>query len=121
MTQSSAERRLSPRYVLHGPVSVRLPLTDGDQLQTQVLDISLNGALLGASDTSKLKPGMALEVVLDLPEMPQMIASAHVAHVGLDKFGVEFSDMETRDFAVFSALVLMLEQRTRLRQIDLQS
>jgi hypothetical protein len=118
MTSSYAERRLAPRYPIQGPVSVRLDPSDGELVNTEVFDISLNGALLGASNTARIKQGMVLEVVLDLPNMPQMVARAHVAHVGKDKFGVEFSDMETRDFAVFSGLVLMLEQRSRLKHRD---
>jgi c-di-GMP-binding flagellar brake protein YcgR len=117
MSNSTSERRLARRYSLNGPVSVRFPNGESEPFSTDVFDISLNGALLGAPPGASLTSGMQLDVVLDFPDMPQVIARAAVAHVREAKFGVEFSDMETRDFAVFSGLVLMLEQRNRLRML----
>lgn len=123
MTSSASERRLAPRFPIHGPVAVRFPGSETEEFLSSIFDISLNGALLSivnANDLqlSKLKTGAAIEIELSLQGVPHVIARATIAHVHEERFGVEFSDMETRDFDVFAGLVLMLEQRNRINLID---
>ena len=123
MTSHASERRLAPRFPIHGPVAVRFPGTDIAEFVSSIFDISLNGALLSignanALQITDLKTGAAIEIELSLQDMPHVLARATIAHVHGDRFGVEFSDMETRDFDVFASLVLMLEQRNRIALID---
>lgn len=123
MTSPPSERRLAPRFPIHGPVAVRFPGSEIAEFSTAIFDISLNGALLGIANANalqlgELKAGAAIEVELSLQGVPHVLARATVAHVYGDRFGVEFSDMETRDFDVFAGLVLMLEQRNRIHLID---
>lgn len=120
---TTSERRLAPRFPIHGPVAVRFPGSETVEFLSTIFDISLNGALLGIANAnelqlSKLKMGALIEVELSLQGMPHVLARAMIAHVHGDRFGVEFSDMETRDFDVFASLVLMLEQRNRIHLID---
>jgi hypothetical protein len=115
---SSAERRLAPRFPIHGPVAVRFPAGDLPEFSAEIFDISLNGALLSLPAGHAVKPAAVVELELSLQGIPHVIARATVAHVRGDRFGVEFSDMETRDFDVFAGLVLMLEQRNRIQLID---
>jgi|GEM_PF-2652454 len=123
MTSPTSERRLAPRFPIHGPVAVRFPGTETTEFLSSIFDISLNGALLSISNANELqlgalKTGAAIEVELSLQGVPHVLARATIAHVHGDRFGVEFSDMETRDFDVFAGLVLMLEQRNRINLID---
>lgn len=119
----TSERRLAPRFPIHGPVVVRFIGSETAELLSEILDISLDGALLSTVSVSELqlgelKTGAPIEVELSLQGMPHVLARATIAHVHGDRFGVEFSDMETRDFDVFAGLVLMLEQRNRIHLID---
>lgn len=123
MTSLPSERRLAPRFPIHGPVAVRFLGSETSEFSSAIFDISLNGALLSNANANQLqldelKTGAAIEVELSLQGVPHMLARATVAHVHGDRFGVEFSDMETRDFDVFAGLVLMLEQRNRIQLID---
>ena len=123
MTSPTSERRLAPRFPIHGPVAVRFPGSETAELASAISDISLNGALLSSANANQmqlgaLKTGVAIEIELSLQGMPHVLARALVAHVHGDQFGVEFSDMETRDFEVFAGLVLMLEQRNRISVAD---
>ena len=122
-TMITSERRLATRFPIHGPVVVRFLGPETAELLSEILDISLNGALLSTISASELqlgelKTGAPIEVELSLQGMPHVLARATIAHVHGDRFGVEFSDMETRDFDVFAGLVLMLEQRNRIHLID---
>ncbi len=123
VTSPASERRLAPRFPIHGPVAVRFPGSDTAEFLSAIFDISLNGASLSVANANAvqlgmLKTGAAIEVELSLQGVPHVLARATVAHVHGDRFGVEFSDMETRDFDVFAGLVLMLEQRNRINLID---
>jgi hypothetical protein len=123
MSTPVSERRLAPRFSIHGPVAVRFPGSDTPEFSSAIMDISLNGALLGIHSVTELqlaelKTGAVVELELSLQGVPHVVARAMVAHVRADRFGVEFSDMETRDFDVFAGLVLMLEQRNRINLID---
>ena len=123
MTTPNSERRLAPRFLIHGPVAVRFPGSDTTEFLSSIFDISLNGALLSTANATqmqldKLKAGAAIELELSLQGVPHVVARASIAHVHGDRFGVEFSDMEPRDFDVFAGLVLMLEQRNRINLID---
>lgn len=123
MTSPASERRLAPRFPIHGPVAVRFLGSEAPEFLSAIFDISLNGAQLSIANATdqqlvKLKTGAAIEVELSLQGVPHVLARATVAHVHGDRLGVEFSDMETRDFDVFAGLVLMLEQRNRINLID---
>ncbi len=123
MSTPTSERRLAPRFSIHGPVAVRFPGSDTPEFSSAIIDISLNGALLSingvnALQTVALTAGALVELELSLQGVPHVVARAIIAHVRPDRFGVEFSDMETRDFDVFAGLVLMLEQRNRINLID---
>lgn len=116
MLFNSAERRLEPRYAIAGEVLVRLIGADGrlsDAHAVDILDISLNGALLSLPSTLKLESQQALQLEITVQSTMHLAARAHVAHVHTDRFGVEFSDMDPRDFDIFCGLVLMLAQRSR--------
>ena len=123
MTSHDSERRLAPRFPIHGPVAVRFPGSQTAEFSSAIFDISLNGALLSTDNASELQlgeliAGAPIVVELSLQGVPHVLARATIAHVNGDRFGVEFSDMETRDFDVFAGLVLMLEQRNRINLID---
>jgi hypothetical protein len=118
MNAHASERRLAPRFPIHGPVSVSLVNDSAAKFFAEIYDISLNGALLSLPPEAKLEAGNVVDLELSLQGIPHVVARATVAHVRDDRFGVEFSDMETRDFNVFTGLVLMLEQRNRINLID---
>lgn len=116
MLANSTERRHAPRYAIDGAVLVRLIGADnrlGDAYGVDILDISLNGALLSLPAGLKLESKQALQLEINVETTTHMSARAHVAHVHGERFGVEFNDMDPRDFDVFCGLVLMLEQRSR--------
>ncbi len=115
---TNAERRNAARYSIHGPVAVR---GGHGSFSSEIFDISLNGALLSKPRELSFTRGDKVEVALELPSIPAVSAHAFVVHSGEERFGVEFSDMETRDFDVFSGLVLMLEQRTRASLVPIES
>jgi c-di-GMP-binding flagellar brake protein YcgR len=104
------DRRQRQRYPIHGPVNV---LTARGRYVSEIYDISLNGALLLRAVEDVLRIGEEIQIELALTGAPDVSAKARVAHIHGDRFGVEFQDMGTRDFDVFSGLVLMLEQQAR--------
>lgn len=121
MLANSAERRLAPRYAIAGVVLVRLIGAEnrlGEPHAVDILDISLNGALLSLPVGVKLESKQALQLEITVQATTHLTARAHVAHVHGDRFGVEFNDMDPRDFDIFCGLVLMLEQRSRAALFD---
>ena len=117
------ERRLEPRYTIHGPVAVR-PVGLAE-FETDIVDLSLNGALLALPENAPLREqllaGLQVELEISLQGVPHVVARARIAHIQNGCFGLEFSDMETHDFDVFSGLVLMLEQRQRVNWAESSS
>ena len=118
MTTHASDRRLAPRFPIHGPVEVSLVHQSLPKFFAEIFDISLNGALLSLPPDARIAAGNVVDLQLSLQGIPHVVARATVAHVRDGRFGVEFSDMETRDFDVFTGLVLMLEQRNRINLID---
>lgn len=121
MLANSAERRLEPRYSIAGEVLVRLVGAEGRLAEAHavdILDISLNGASLSLPVGLKLETQQAVQLEITVQSTTHLAARAHVAHVHNDRFGVEFSDMDPRDFDIFCGLVLMLEQRSRAALFD---
>jgi hypothetical protein len=104
------ERRQQQRYPIHGPVHI---ITPRGKFSSEIYDISLNGALLMRAVDSELLVGETIDVELALTGAPELLAKARVAHLRGDRIGVEFQDMGTRDFDVFSGLMLMLAQQAR--------
>ena len=107
---AASDRRLEPRYPVHGPVVVR---AQSGVFTAEIFDVSLNGALLSNPGLQQLHSGDQLEVEITLQDVPHVHARALVAHVHGDRFGIEFQDMPARDFDVFCGLVLMLAQQRR--------
>jgi hypothetical protein len=99
------ERRQEPRYPASGRVHARVGERSWD---AEVLDISLNGALLTKPVDCELQPGDRIEVELSFSGVTQLEASAVVAHTASDRCGVEFRGMSTADFDRFVAFILQL-------------
>ena len=99
------DRRSEPRFNVEGRVEIAHADANRDAL---VLDLSLNGALLRTAATPPLPRGAKVRVAVWIGGACHFEADAEIAHVHEDRIGIEFTGMSTRDFDVFSGLILLL-------------
>jgi c-di-GMP-binding flagellar brake protein YcgR len=116
MNASAHDRRNSPRYSTQGSVTFT-PLGQSS-VSAELLDLSMNGAQLKLANADNVAVGSVVDVQLSLDGTPQVKARAKVAYLGGARCGVEFADMDSHDFDVFAALVLMLEHRQRSQALS---
>jgi hypothetical protein len=102
------DRRSEPRFHVAGRVEID---HDGNKREAEVLDLSLNGALLTTSPSPPLPRGARVRVGIWIGGACHFDADAEVAHVQADRLGIEFTGMSTRDFDVFSGLILLLSRQ----------
>lgn len=102
------ERRTEPRFRVDGRVEIQHA---GSPLQADIVDLSLNGALLRLPADHALAPEMPLQVQVWIDGTCHFQAEAAVAHVQGERIGIEFTGMSTVDFDVFSGLILLLARQ----------
>lgn len=107
------DRRTEPRFHVAGRVEIEY---EGGKRDAEVLDLSLNGALLTTSPTPPLPRGASVRVGIWIGGACHFDADAEVAHVHDDRLGIEFTGMSTRDFDVFSGLILLLSRQRQPRE-----
>jgi c-di-GMP-binding flagellar brake protein YcgR len=105
MPVSAVDRRQAKRFRAHG--LARVEQSDGSHWQTEVIDISVNGALIIVPNACKLFSGEIINARLKFGE-DEFTASALVVHASEQYAGLEFAEMSQRDFDAFGALVLRL-------------
>lgn len=104
------DRRQEPRFELPG----RFRCVTPSGLQGRVLDLSLNGALLEASEEPSCKSGDIVDLMLELEDSAPFAAHARIAHVHEHKIGIEFQGIEPHAFEHLSELVLALKRAPTL-------
>lgn len=102
------DRRSEPRFNVAGRVEIEF---DGGKRQAEVIDLSLNGALLTTNPLPPLPRGARVRVGIWIGGACHFDADAEVAHVQDDRLGIEFTGMSTRDFDTFSGLILLLSRQ----------
>lgn len=107
------DRRSEPRFHVAGRVEIEY---EGDKRDAEVLDLSLNGALLTTAPLPALPRGASVRVGIWIGGACHFDADAEVAHVHEDRLGIEFTGMSTRDFDVFSGLILLLSRQRQPRE-----
>lgn len=102
------DRRSEPRFPVEGRVEIQ---NAGRTLQAQMLDLSLNGALLQLAEDHDLQRENAITVQLWISGACHFSAQASVAYVQGMRVGIEFTGMSTADFDTFSGLILLLARQ----------
>ena len=102
------DRRSEPRFTVEGRVEIQHA---GSVLQAQMLDLSLNGALLVLQDGHGLARDADITVQLWIDGTCHFNAQASVVYVQATRVGIEFTGMSTADFDVFSGLILLLARQ----------
>ncbi len=110
MNRVILDRRQEPRFELPGHFRCVTP----PGLQGRVLDLSLNGALLEASEVPTCTAGEVIDVMFELDDSRPFAANARIAHVHENKIGIEFHGIEPQAFEHLSALVLALKRAPTL-------
>ena len=104
------DRRQEPRFELPG----RFRCVTPPGLQGRVIDLSVNGALLEASEEPTCRAGEDIDVMFELEDSRPFAAHARVAHVHENKIGIEFQGIEPQAFEHLSELVLALRRAPTL-------
>jgi c-di-GMP-binding flagellar brake protein YcgR len=82
----SQDKRKEPRIDFHLPVTI-----EGQQGSKKMTDLSLGGAFIHIRDTSQLKQGDEIDLVMKLPLEKNVIqVKARVMHMTTEGIGVEF-------------------------------
>lgn len=102
------DRRSEPRFPVEGRVEIQ---SVGQTLDAQMLDLSLNGALLLVPEGHGLVRDNAITVQLWIGGACHFNAQAIVAYVQSMRVGIEFTGMSTADFDTFSGLILLLARQ----------
>lgn len=111
MGELSEDRRQEPRFTTAG--QYRLQTASSGEIEGRILDLSLNGALLERDGTAALRVGTRHAVTLAFDGQPPFSGDAMLVRVDGDRIGIEFYDMDPRNFAVLSALINALTYANR--------
>ena len=104
------DRRQEPRFSTAG----RYRLQSGSsELTGRILDLSLNGALLERNDSSGLQPGQRQKISLEFTGHPAFNADVLMVRVDGSHLGIEFYDMDPKNFAALSTLIHGLTHNQR--------
>jgi hypothetical protein len=102
------DRRSEPRF----PVEGRVEISSLGQTQVaQMVDLSLNGALLVLPEGHGLLREHTILVQLWIGGSSHFNAQATVVYVQAERVGIEFTGMSTADFDTFSGLILLLARQ----------
>ncbi|MEO8957849.1 MAG: PilZ domain-containing protein [Rudaea sp.] len=104
------ERRQEPRFSTAGRYRLQ---NRTSELTGRILDLSLNGALLERNDSTGLQPGDRHGISLEFTGHPAFNADALLVRVDGSRLGIEFYDMDPKNFAELSTLIHGLTRNQR--------
>ncbi|MGH8041166.1 MAG: PilZ domain-containing protein [Rudaea sp.] len=105
------ERRQEPRFATAG--RYRLESGRGGAIAGRILDLSLNGALLEHSGAAQLQPGTHHAVTLEFDGLPPFRGDSLLVRADSAHIGIEFYDMDPKNFAALSNLIEALARAQR--------
>lgn len=104
------DRRQEPRFATSGTYELDGAVPDSPN-RGRILDLSLNGAKLEHSGAISVKPGERRRVTLSFDGYPSFQGDVLVVHVDSARIGIEFYDMDPKNFAALTGLIDAFNRR----------
>jgi hypothetical protein len=105
------DRRQEPRFTTAG--KYRLETARSGHVEGRILDLSLNGAMLERSSKVEFVAGTRHRISLEFTGQPPFHGDALLVYSGNERIGIEFYDMDPKNFAALSALIESLTRANR--------
>lgn len=101
------DRRQEPRFPTNGKYQF-----DASSDSGRIFDLSLNGAMLERLPNQKLFSGDRQKATLSFPGETVFTVELVIVHVGHERIGVEFYDIDPQNFAALAHLIDLLLRAT---------
>ena len=105
------ERRQEPRFTAIGKYRLQLPKSG--EMEGRIVDLSLNGALLESTITTQATVGTRMSITIDFSGYEPFRGDVVLVRAEGTQLGVEFYDMDPKNFAALSDLIESLRKSGR--------
>jgi PilZ domain len=105
------ERRQEPRFAAAG--KYRLQLLKSGEMEGRIIDLSLNGALLESTISTQASIGARMPISIEFVGHEPFRGDVVLVRSEANQLGVEFYDMDPKNFAALSELIESLRKSTR--------
>ncbi len=102
------ERRQEPRFAATG--KYRLALPKSGEMEGRIIDLSLNGVLLESTIATQASIGSRMAITIDFAGHEPFRGDVVLVRIGGQQLGVEFYDMDPKNFAALSELITALKK-----------
>ena len=105
------ERRQEPRFAAAGKYRLQLPKSG--EMEGRILDLSLNGVLLESSIATQAPIGSRMPITIEFAGHETFRGDVVLVRADAKQLGVEFYDMDPKNFAALSELIESLRKSNR--------
>ncbi|HEX4481614.1 MAG TPA: PilZ domain-containing protein [Rudaea sp.] len=105
------ERRQEPRFAASGKYRLQLPKSG--EMEGRILDLSLNGVLLESSIPTQAPMGSRMPITIEFAGHEAFRGDVVLVRADAQQLGVEFYDMDPKNFAALSELIESLRKSNR--------
>ena len=105
------ERRQEPRFAAAGKYRLQLPKSG--EMEGRMIDLSLNGALLESTISTQAPIGARMPISIEFVGHEPFRGDVVLVRADANQLGVEFYDMDPKNFAALSELIESLRKSTR--------
>ena len=102
------ERRREPRFTAAGKYRLQLPKSG--EMEGRMIDLSLNGALLESTISTQAPIGTRMTITIDFTGHEPFRGDVVLVRSEGTQLGVEFYDMDPKNFAALSDLIEALRK-----------
>jgi hypothetical protein len=105
------ERRQEPRFIAAGKYRLQLPKSG--EMEGRIIDLSLNGALLESTISTQAQTGARMPITIEFSGYEPFRGDVVLVRADDKHLGVEFYDMDPKNFAALSELIEALRKSVR--------
>ncbi|MEP6485526.1 MAG: PilZ domain-containing protein [Rudaea sp.] len=102
------ERRQEPRFSAAGKYRLQLPKSG--EMEGRIIDLSLNGALLESAISTQAPIGTRMTITIEFADHETFRGDVVLVRSEGSQLGVEFYDMDPKNFAALSELIQSLRK-----------
>jgi len=102
------ERRQEPRFAATGKYRLQLPKSG--EMEGRIIDLSLNGVLLESAIATQATIGSRMAITIEYAGREPFRGDVVLVRIDGQQLGVEFYDMDPKNFAALSELIAWLRK-----------
>jgi hypothetical protein len=105
------ERRQEPRFSATGKYRLQLPKSG--EMEGRIMDLSLNGVLLESTIAIQAPIGSRMPIAIEFEGHEPFRGDVVLVRIDGQQLGVEFYDMDPKNFTALSELIAWLKKSNR--------